>query len=209
MPWHDLLSVFGLYALTLFSPGPAKLAVIGVALSSGRYLGLATSLGVTMASVAWSTGAAIGATTLVRTWPESVVLLRLLGSGYLLWLAFVFGRAGWRGGSDRKILPTLAPESWPHAFLIGFSIHLANPNAALFWIGLFALVVTPGVGAFTLGVVVAGCGMMALAGFGTYALVFSGQKVRGAVGGRSRAIAIGASCILAMVALRIAFLSLA
>lgn len=208
MTLGTLLPILGLYSLTLFTPGPAKLLVIAISVSMGRARGLAAAYGITLASVIWSSTAAFGFAAAIEAYPAFVGYLRGLGAGYLIWLSFMCFRAAVGVVSDRTIREYM-PETNGKAFILGLLVHLTNPNAAFFWIGLFAFAASPDLTVAGLGTIIALCAVMALAGFSTYAIVFASRRVAAGAGRARRGAAIVLGIVFGGAALRIVWQLLA
>lgn len=124
------------------SPGPATLAISGASMAQGRGAGLLVALGVLAGSASWGIAAAMGfsAVMVANAWMFEV--LRILGAGYLLFLAVKSLRAAWRGAPL-----AVAPATRSASFLRGLTIHLTNPKAILSWGSIFAVALAPEAGA--------------------------------------------------------------
>lgn len=152
------------------SPGPATLAIAGTSMARGRGAGLALAAGITTGSLMWSISAAagLGALMLAHGWVLEVI--RYVGAGYLLWLAYKSARAAWRpatlktaevAGSKRKL------------FAKGLALHVTNPKAVLFFGALYAVGVPADAGWQALATVIVAVGIQSLVVFHGYALLFS------------------------------------
>ena len=114
------------------TPGPnmAYLAVLSA--SDGRRAGFAAVLGIALGLLLTGLIAALGLATLISNSELAYQLLRWLGVGYLLWLA-------WDGWKDEG-------ETSPHVldgknlrrkfFERGLIVNLLNPKAAMFYIAI-------------------------------------------------------------------------
>jgi len=169
--------VLGAVALAQIAPGPNLLAVAGVALNQGRGAALWVAAGVATAIFIWVAAMAGGLGTLIALYPELITAMKLLGGGYLCFLAFKAFRAAWRGGGPEIVASPIA-LSHARAFRLGVLVNLSNPKSALMW----AAVTT-----FMLGSGLSGGAVMAFAplGFltalliyGVYGVVFSTGIVR-------------------------------
>ncbi|MEM9798392.1 MAG: LysE family transporter [Pseudomonadota bacterium] len=163
------------------APGPNLVAVASVALAQGRQSALWVVGGVASGMLVWSLGTAFGLGALLTAFPLSLVAMKLLGGGYLLYLGLRAARTTLRGagaptiGAGDGALPT-AGAAWRRGLLVV----LTNPKAALMWAAvatfLFGLGLTP-LQVLAFGPVGAVSG---LAVYGTYALLFStGLAMRG------------------------------
>ena len=69
------------------SPGPNLAAVASIALGDGRRPALFAVLGIGIGMLVWAVSAALGLSAILEAFPLSLVLLRLVGGAYLIWLA--------------------------------------------------------------------------------------------------------------------------
>lgn len=126
-----LLTLIGVAAAQA-APGPNLIAVASAALGQGRRAGLLVTLGVSSGMLIWAVAVAFGLGVLFTRYPMTLVLLKLVGGTYLLWLAFRAFRSAWSGGestigADTKVRSNTA--YWKR----GLFVVLTNPKAALMW----------------------------------------------------------------------------
>jgi threonine/homoserine/homoserine lactone efflux protein len=153
------------------SPGPNMLAVASVSLGSGRVAGLLTVAGVATGALIWSVLFAFGAGALLTAFPELVTAMKLIGGGYLLFIAVKAVRSAFAR------TPAVAAErierSRLKAYLTGLAVVLTNPKAALMWIAIALFLAATGIG----GIGYIGVGLYAactaLLVYGSYAWLFS------------------------------------
>ena len=178
LPYLPQLTVgWTAYLIATASPGPAILAIIGTSISHGRKSGLSLALGVLTGSYIWAMLTASGLSALIRAYGHAIIVLKIAGGGYLLWLAWNALRSALRNGeaySARQVLPALSPR---RQYLKGLGIHLTNPKAIFSWIMLTSLGMPPGAPTATMAVFIGGCMALGLATFLGFALVFSLEPV--------------------------------
>ncbi len=138
-----ILSVFLALAfinvLGWLSPGPNTLAVISASISKGRRAGVATALGASLGGGVWATITILGATTVFDLYPTAVLVFRLAGASYLIWIGYKSLRAAMAGqGADLK-LAQINHSNW-RAFRTGFQVIMTNPKAMLFFSSVFAAI---------------------------------------------------------------------
>jgi threonine efflux protein len=180
MPSLDhLLIAYLAYFIGTASPGPGNLSIMATSLEQGRPAGMAMACGIVTGSQCWGISAAIGLGAVMVVLPSTFIVLRIVGGAYLLWLAYRAARQALVGIGSR--LPISGSRSrrtslWPH-YLRGFGIQITNPKAILVWMTTITLGLpgddTPWAGL----AVVAGCLVIGLIVFSTYALVFSNTRV--------------------------------
>ena len=161
------------------SPGPNLVAVASVALAEGRRPALWVVAGVAVGMLVWSLGTALGLGALLAAMPLSLVAMKLVGGGYLLFLGLRAARATWRG-EEATIRPDARRLSDGAALRRGLMVVLTNPKAALMWAAVATFLFGQGLTAaqvLAFGPVGAASGF---AVYGTYALLFStGLAARG------------------------------
>ena len=146
------------YFIATASPGPAIVAIIATSVSQGRRAGLALALGVLTGSYIWAILTASGLSALIRTYGEAIIVLKIVGGCYLLWLAWNAYRAARRSEETYRAqmaaLPALSPR---RHYLKGLGIHLTNPKAIFNWIMLTSLGMPPGAPGGVMATFIAGC----------------------------------------------------
>lgn len=157
--------------ITSATPGPATLAIAGTSMNSGRPMGLALAAGITTGSLAWSVAAALGLGALMLAHAWVIELVRYLGAGYLLYLAFRSARSAMTPGTI-KVRPVVA-RSLAAAYAKGLAIHLTNPKAILFFGSLYAIGIPQQASFADLALVICAVGLQSILIFHGYALLFS------------------------------------
>ena len=175
---------FGAFALGMLSPGPNILAVIGTAMTVGRQAGVALALGISAGSFAWAALTAIGLTALIASYASILMVIKIAGGLYLLWLAFKAFR------SAASATPELHPVGMSEGgllrfFLRGLTVQMTNPKAALTWIAIMSLGLAQSAPTSTAAIIVIGTTILSVVGHVVYAVAFSTQRVV-AVYGRAR-----------------------
>ncbi len=153
------------------SPGPSTLTIAGMSMNAGRRYGVALSLGVLTGSWFWSVCAAfgLGAIMLANAWAFEV--MRYLGAGYLLYLAYKSARSAF--SAKPTAVAGITTTSLSKAYSKGLALHLTNPKAILFFGSLFSIAVPPGSSLTALVVVICAVGIQSTLIFVGYALLFS------------------------------------
>ena len=126
--------VIGQFALATFviaiTPGPDMTLFVGRALSQGRGAGLACMFGAMTGIVIHTALVALGLSALIVASPEAFFALKIIGAGYLVWLAFQAIRHG-SAFSPEKVAGgrRSAFRNWA----TGLGINLMNPKIILFF----------------------------------------------------------------------------
>ena len=127
-------AVFVQFAIATFiiaiTPGPDMTLFVGRALSEGRAAGLACMAGALTGCAIHTTLVALGLSALIVASPEAFLGLKVIGAGYLIWLAWQAVRKGSAFSPDtrqRKARPLW--QNWA----TGIGINLLNPKIILFF----------------------------------------------------------------------------
>ena len=138
-------SAFALFlaavATLLLSPGPNLALVTSYGVTQGPLAGVAAAGGVAVANLILTTMTATGITALVAAWPPSFDVLRVVGAGYLVWLAYrTLTSANALAGIavDRRSLVAIARH--------GTVSCLLNPKVLLFHLVFIPQFVVPAAG---------------------------------------------------------------
>lgn len=113
----------------LLVPGPAVLYIIGRSVSQGRPAGVASVLGIEVASLVHVTAAALGLSAILLSSALAFNVVKYLGAAYLIYL-------GIRTLLSKDKAPEEAaakPDSLRRIFTQGVVVNLLNPKTALFF----------------------------------------------------------------------------
>ncbi|POZ64035.1 LysE family translocator [Chromobacterium alticapitis] len=171
----DLALACSAYLLGAASPGPSNLAIMAVAMEDGRRAALTLALGVVLGSLFWGVMAALGLSAILAESATALLFMKFAAALYLFWLAFRSARSAATPGATGK---RVAAKSAGSLLLRGLGMHLTNPKAIFVWLSIVALAMPPQAATADALKVVATCGVLGLAVFGGYALLFSQAMVR-------------------------------
>ncbi|MGR3541287.1 MAG: LysE family translocator [Hasllibacter sp.] len=194
------------YAILLVaasSPGPAVAMLMGIGLGQGRGPALTASAGIATGSVLLNLGTIVGIGLLLSQAAWAMQAIRLIGAGYLLYLAWgAFGKAAARTPPPRAAEVARAP-AW-RLFGAGFLLQVTNPKAIVFWLAINAVGATQGGGPLVVAAFVAGAWVISFACHGAWAIVLSSAPVRALYARARRWIEGALGAVLALFALRLA-----
>ncbi|MBU4528170.1 MAG: LysE family translocator [Hoeflea sp.] len=159
------------------SPGPSTLAIAGTAMAHGRGQALALVAGISSGSWIWSIAAALGLSALMFANAWVFELLRYLGAGYLLFLAYRSARSAL--SPTRTQLRSVTARSHRSAYGKGLAMHLTNPKAILFFGALYSVGVPVTATRWEIASVVLLVGLQSMGIFIAYAVLFSNPRVVG------------------------------
>jgi amino acid exporter len=181
-----ILLAYSACLLGLASPGPNVLAVLGTAMAEGRRAGIALALGIAAGSVLWALMTAAGLSALVASYAAALIVIKIFGGLYLLWLAFKAFRAA---ASAHAIATTVERQRSPRAYVLrGLAIQMTNPKAVLAWIAIMSLGLRNDAPLWVVGAIVVGTSALSLAIHYLYAVAFSTPTMVRIYGRARRAI---------------------
>lgn len=166
-----LLTLLGVMAAQA-APGPNFVAVVSVALAQGRRMALWVVAGVSTGMLVWSLATAYGLATVLEWFPWSLNAMRIIGGGYLLWLAFKGLRAAMIG-TPGTVKAARNPLTGQQAYSRGLLVLLTNPKAVMMWAAVATFLFGAGLSpaqVFAFGPAGAISGFVI---YGLYALLFS------------------------------------
>ncbi len=140
----EFLTIASVHLLAVASPGPDFAIVLKHSISFGRRAAIITSIGVGVGILIHVGYSLLGIGIVIKTTPVLFQVLSYFAAMYLLYL-------GW--GAIRSSAPkhlnsvefkkTMHIISDNKAFMVGFLTNGLNPKATLFFLSVFAVVVSP------------------------------------------------------------------
>ncbi|MFK5949382.1 MAG: LysE family translocator [Methylococcales bacterium] len=175
---NSLILAYSVYLVGVVSPGPSNLAIMGIAMESGRKPALVLAFGIICGSLFWGMLAAFGLSAILATYSNLLIAMKIIGGIYLFWLAYKSGRSALSNHS--KIIPKKAQISadYLNIFGSGLAIHITNPKAIFVWLSIVSFAMPIGSqmnGALN---VVFGCASIGIFVFCSYAMLFSTPMAR-------------------------------
>lgn len=131
-----LLTLAGIWTVIVLTPGPILLMTVRYAVSGRRMAAFQMALGSALAEVIWATGALMGLQALLAAMAWVYDSLRLAGAALLIVIGLRMIVASFRQGTAAS-LPEAGMGADRDAWRWGFATALANPNAVVFFSGLF------------------------------------------------------------------------
>ncbi len=171
--WTGLASILVAFFIVAVSPGPATLAVSTVSAACGRKSGMIFGAGLAFGLAFWGLVAATGLGAILQASTHLLIVLKVSGGIYLLWLAYGSARSAMREEPEKPGLDSHIRSSEKRLFAKGLALNLSNPKAVVAWMA--ALSVGLGADDGLVGVVVAtlGCALIGLLIYAAYAVAFS------------------------------------
>ena len=130
---------YGAFLLSILSPGPNILAILGTSMAVGRRSGVALAMGVASGSFTWAALTALGLSAVLAAYASALLLIKILGGLFLLWLAYKAFRSAASPHDVDARRPDGPPQSELRYFTRGYLVQMTNPKAALAWIAIISL----------------------------------------------------------------------
>lgn len=171
-----LLAAWGIQLVGVMSPGPSVALLLGVGTAQGARAALLTCAGIASGSIVLSVSTVLGLTVIFAQLAEAMLVLKLIGAGYLAWLAFgAFRRAA---SPPPPPSPTAVPASATRLARRGFLLQVTNPKAIFFWIAIASLGGLAAAPWPVIAVFVTGAFLNSFLGHGVWGLVFASPPIR-------------------------------
>ncbi|WP_294276992.1 LysE family translocator [uncultured Chryseobacterium sp.] len=141
IPFHELL-FFALAALVLvISPGPNMIYLISRTITQGRKAGLTSLAGVICGFMFHIVMVSFGLTAVLFAIPYAYLVLKTLGTFYLLYLAYQAVKPNSKNIFDvDKNMKIDGPKK---LFSVGFLTNVLNPKVAVFYLSFFPQFIKP------------------------------------------------------------------
>jgi len=142
LPSPTVLAAYTLAVLALnYTPGPDMAMFVGTAITRGRRAGFAAFLGTNSGILVHTLLVTFGLAALLAASPLAFDVLKVIGAGYLLYVAVGAIRHGSRfslGDTPANADPAL------RLYLKGLAVNVLNPKVALFFLTFLPQFVEPG-----------------------------------------------------------------
>jgi len=185
-----ILLAWATYFVGVASPGPSIMAIMSVAMGSGRQAALIFASGVASGAFFWAITATVGVSAAIIAYPPIVTAIKIAGGLYFLWLGYRAARSAWRTRVAAPVEAAAKPHAHAWLYVRGLLMHLTNPKAVLIWTSIVAMGADAGMadgmgatGMSPVGVaspwrVTIGCMLIGTTVFASYALLFSTARAR-------------------------------
>jgi RhtB (resistance to homoserine/threonine) family protein len=136
----QILVIVSLTFLVMVSPGPDMVLVLRNTVVSGRRAGLRTSMGILSGNLIHITYCVLGIGLVISRSIMIFSALKYAGAAYLIYLGIMSFRSTAKAVDTSHIAGRQSNRRW---FVEGFVNNLLNPKGALFYLGIFTMVITP------------------------------------------------------------------
>jgi threonine/homoserine/homoserine lactone efflux protein len=131
VPDWPIIAQFALAVVVIaITPGPDMTLFVGRSVSEGRGAGMACMFGALTGIVIHTALVALGLSALILASPQAFFALKVVGAGYLVWLAW---QAIVKGSAFSPDTAKRVPRSLFKNWATGLGINLLNPKIILFF----------------------------------------------------------------------------
>jgi len=114
-------------------PGPDIIYVLLQSVSNGKKYGIVASLGLVSGIIVHTTLVAFGVSALINQSPKLLLLLKIIGAAYLLYLAF----KSYFSSEEINIQNKVKKRKVLSLFKQGFIMNVVNPKVSIFFLAFF------------------------------------------------------------------------
>ena len=164
---------YSAFLLSIMTPGPNILAIIGTSMRAGRTPGLALALGIATGSMCWATLTVAGLSTLLASYAAALTVIKIVGGTYLLWLGYKAFRSAFSVYDIEAVVVSGTRDKIYGYYLHGLTVQMTNPKAALAWIAIISLGLQAGAPLWVGLSIIVGSGLLSMLIPCLYALAFS------------------------------------
>jgi threonine/homoserine/homoserine lactone efflux protein len=175
---ENLLLMFSIYFVGTASPGPSNMSIMALAIQRGRASALVLAAGVITGSIIWGLLVGFGLATALLLWANVLVVLKLIGGLYLLWLAYKASRSALSKNPSTNQLANSFGNSNTQLYLRGVAMHLTNPKAIFSWAATISVGLPNAPSTYDILTGLFGCFALGVMVFFGYAVVFSTKIVQ-------------------------------
>ncbi|MDP5228629.1 MULTISPECIES: LysE family translocator [Arthrobacter] len=153
---QSLLGYAALSVLITILPGTDTALILRYALGQSRKHAYMAGLGMITGAFIWSVAAATGVSALLAVSTIAYDVLRIIGAGYMLWLAFSFWKASFAKTQDATVdtpagKAAIAPEHLGKTWSKGFLSNILNPKFGMFCLAVIPQFLVPGIAPLAMG----------------------------------------------------------
>lgn len=200
----QLLTVVAITSVVMVTPGPDMLLVLRNTVVAGKRAGLRTSCGVLTGNLVHITYCLLGIGLLIAKSIVAFSALKYAAAAYLVYLGIMSFRAGNQPLEAGGIEAQEAGGRW---FLQGFINNVLNPKGALFYLGIFTVVITPGTSVGVVVLLVSSMMVVSASFWLLFVATLDRPAVRGWFARSQRTVNRFCGAVLILFGVRVAFAS--
>jgi len=137
MTLESALALAAICFISMVSPGPGVIALVGHAMSRGFRHSIGFIIGMVAGDLTFLTLAILGMAVIAHAFEGLFMAIRLIAAGYLIYLGLKAWRAAPMAFAQLKEAAKAPPRGHQSkSFLSGLLITLSNPKVIMFYIGI-------------------------------------------------------------------------
>ncbi|ASK32145.1 lysine transporter LysE [Chryseobacterium sp. T16E-39] len=141
IPIHDLFFFFLAAFILVISPGPNMIYLISRSITQGRKAGLTSLAGVVCGFLFHIVMVSFGLTAVLFAVPYAYIVLKTLGTIYLLYLAYQAIKPNSK--NIFEVDKNISIDRPRKLFAVGFLTNVLNPKVAVFYLSFFPQFIKP------------------------------------------------------------------
>ena len=200
----QLLTIVSVTGLVMVIPGPDMVLVLRNTFVGGRSAGLRTSLGILSGNLVHISYCMLGIGLIISQSIVAFSALKYAGAAYLVYLGVMSVRTGARKLDTNDVEGSWTDRNW---FLQGFLNNLLNPKGALFYLGVFTLVITRETSASTMLVLVLSMMLVSASFWLLFVYTLDRRIIRGFVERSHQTLSRVSGALLILFGIRMASMS--
>lgn len=141
----EFLALFGVFVLAAIAPGADFASVVRESITFGRRAGIICAIGVGSAIMIHVAYTVTGVGLIIAQSVLIFTIVKWCGAAYLAYLgirSLMAGRAAPSNDPENYAAPAAQERSAAKSYTVGFLTNLLNPKATLFFVSLFATIVS-------------------------------------------------------------------
>jgi len=198
----QFLTIVAITSVVMVTPGPDMLLVLRNTVVAGRRAGLRTSCGVLTGNLVHITYCLLGIGLLIAKSIVAFAALKYAAAAYLVYLGIMSFRSGNEPLEAANVGRRGLGRRW---FLQGFLNNVLNPKGALFYLGVFTVIITPGTSAAVMLLLVASMMLVSATFWLLFVSTLDRPAVRGWFARSQRAVNRVCGAVLILFGVRVAF----
>jgi RhtB (resistance to homoserine/threonine) family protein len=200
----QILIIVSVTALAMVTPGPDMVLVLRNTFAGGRGAGLQTSVGVLSGNLFHITYCTLGIGLIISQSIVAFSIIKYAGAAYLVYL----GVMSFRSGAERRDMNDVerrrTNRTW---FVQGLLNNLLNPKGALFYLGVFTMVITPETSASTMLVLIITMMLVSASFWLFFVYTLDRPAIRNSIARSQQAVIRIFGALLVLLGLRVAAMS--
>ncbi len=174
----NFIAAYAILLIGASSPGPSVAMLIGIATSEGRAPALVATLGISLGSATINILTMLGIGLILSQVSWGMSALRIIGSAYLLWLAYNAFKKALQPPSFHLV--SASKRTPLKHFLAGYFLQVTNPKAIAFWLAIASIGATDGAGNGIIALFIGGAFLISFMCHGAWAVALSANPIRAA-----------------------------